>query len=101
MNAIAEKISLIESLSLNQNATIQLLDKIIYHLIENQNKKLAELQSQLNGFEKKYSLSTIEFKKLFAAGEMGDDMDFFEWDCIADMASNLIHKAKSSYKSNE
>lgn len=41
---------------------------------------LLELAAELRGFEEEYEMSSDEFHRSFNAGEMGDDIDFFDWD---------------------
>lgn len=37
------------------------------------------LEKEIQNFEKKYNLSSKEFKEKFDNGELGDSQDFFEW----------------------
>ena len=37
------------------------------------------LESEIEFFEKKYKISSKEFKEKFEKGDLGDDQDFFEW----------------------
>lgn len=39
----------------------------------------SELRASLNKFERQYALESSEFYDKFESGEIGDDMDFFEW----------------------
>lgn len=95
MNAIAEKIHIIESLSPDPKATVRLLDKVIGCLADDHRRKLAELTAQQREFEERYGLTTAEFQKRFNSGELGDAMDYFEWDAIADMVSRLEGKLEA------
>lgn len=97
MSVIAEKIQVIEALSPDPNATARLLDKVIDCLADDHRRKLAELTTQLRAFESRYGWSTAEFQRGFNSGELGDAMDYFEWDTLADMAALLTEKlARSS-----
>jgi hypothetical protein len=40
---------------------------------------LLELAAELRCFEEKYAMASDEFYRLFKAGQMGDDFDFFGW----------------------
>ena len=44
-------------------------------------------------FEEKYSLKSEEFIKKFDNGEMGDDLDFFEWYAYVD-SYNRVEKGR-------
>ncbi len=85
--AISARVSLIECFTKDQETTIRLLDKIIQHLMDDDRRKLSELTERLRSFEARYALSTAEFQQRFDAGALGDDMDYFEWDAIADMVA--------------
>ena len=37
------------------------------------------LEKEIQNFEKKYRLSSREFKEKFDNGKLGDSQDFFEW----------------------
>ena len=37
-------------------------------------------------------MRTNEFQRQFNSGALGDDMDWFEWDAIADMSARLEDK---------
>jgi hypothetical protein len=43
------------------------------------------LAKQLHPFEQRYQLSSAEFHSRFRAGEMGDDVDLFEWSAFYQM----------------
>lgn len=92
MSAIAEKIHLIERISADESATIVLLDKIIDSLLENDRGKLEQFREKLARFEAQYGMTTADFQRRFNAGELGDAMDWFEWDATADMAARLMEK---------
>ena len=92
MSAIADKIHLIERLSSDDAATVNLLNKVIDSLVEHDRAKLTQLREKISGFEALYSMGTDEFQRRFNNGALGDDMDWFEWDAIADMAARLEDK---------
>jgi hypothetical protein len=47
--------------------------------------QIAGLEHRLNSFEEKYRMSSEHFYQRFQAGELGDSMDFFEWNTYYEM----------------
>jgi hypothetical protein len=41
--------------------------------------KVNLIMEEIEGFEKRYELSSGEFVDKFERGELGDDQDYFEW----------------------
>jgi hypothetical protein len=70
----------------------RLLDKVIHFLVEDERRKLSALREKLREFEAHFALTTGEFQQHFNSGALGDNMDFFEWDGIADTAARLKEK---------
>ena len=50
---------------------------------------LLELAAELREFEKQYEMPSEEFHCSFNAGEIGDDIDFFDWDATYRMYLSL------------
>ena len=55
----------------------------------------SELRADLNKFEHLYSLESSEFYDKFESGEIGDDMDFFEWYGAWRMYQNTLKSLKT------
>lgn len=43
------------------------------------NQKLEDLGGSMDYFKRKYGMETEEFYQKFTGGEIGEEMDFFEW----------------------
>ncbi|MFP4009889.1 MAG: hypothetical protein ACLFV6_18100 [Spirulinaceae cyanobacterium] len=56
--------------------------------------KIAKIEQKLQDFEQKYQMQSEEFYRRFQAGELGDSMDFFEWNTYHEMLANA--KVKTS-----
>lgn len=50
---------------------------------------LLELAAELRGFEKQYEMPSEEFHQRFNSGEIGDDIDFFDWNATYRMYLRL------------
>lgn len=92
MNAIAEKLQLIEKLSGNSSEVNRLLDKVIDFLVADDQKKLARFRDQLAVFEKQYGMTTEEFQSRFDSGELGDAPQWFDWDGYAVLTTSMEKK---------
>lgn len=57
--------------------------------IEEINQKLIDVYENIRYFEKKYGMKTDEFYEKFMTGELGDDMDFFEWKASKEIYNEL------------
>jgi hypothetical protein len=74
----------------NINQTIeQTLDKIISQELAIAQQKKAELESDLKQFEAQYQIISPEFYQRFHRGELGDDVDFVEWNAFYEMLNSL------------
>lgn len=52
-----------------------------------------DLKHRLKEFEKKYQMPSEHFYRRFQAGELGDDIDFFEWNAYYEMLTTAQGKA--------
>jgi len=59
---------------------------------------MAFYQKALHEFENRYNLSTKTFLKKFAAGQLGDEEDYFDWYAFAQLRDQL-RKTKSAIRS--
>lgn len=57
--------------------------------IEEINQNLINTHETIRYFEKKYGMRTEDFYKRFLAGELGDDMDLFEWKASKEISDEL------------
>jgi len=55
-------------------------------------ESLAEVIAELNAFEQKYGLTTVEFFARFKAGLMGDSRDFIKWAGLFEGYQYLINR---------
>jgi len=81
-----------EGLSENEEVFIkETLKKLIEQEIDMLEKEKERYKKETDIFEEKYSLKSEEFIKKFDKGEMGDDLDFFEWYAFVD-SYNRVEK---------
>lgn len=51
-------------------------------------QEIAKIEQKIQGFEQKYQMQSEDFFQRFQAGELGDSMDFFEWNAYHEMLAN-------------
>ena len=57
-------------------------------------KEKEQYKREMEKFEEIYSLKSEEFIKKFNNGEMGDDLDFFEWYASVDSYNRVEKRQK-------
>lgn len=65
----------------NMPASSEEFSRMLREAVEQSNPidDLLELAEDLRNFEQKYGMASDEFFQKFHAGQMGDELDFFEW----------------------
>jgi len=69
--------------------------RTIKNRIEELNKKISDIDSNMKYFETKYGIKTEDFYKQFLEGILGDDMDFFEWKALREVYKELKEEKKA------
>ena len=78
MTALQKRIAAIEKVGAEALAD-QTLRKLIHLQLQKYEKQLAEVQRELDPFERQYGLTSEEGHQRFLAGELGDSGDVMEW----------------------
>ena len=89
---IFKQLKIIETLYQQGNidtAIEQSIDKIISQELENAHHSQAELIADIQQFENQYQMSSAEFYQRLHSGELGDDLDFVEWNAFYEMKKSL------------
>ncbi|AFY83150.1 hypothetical protein [Oscillatoria acuminata] len=60
----------------------QTLDKIINQELAESRQKNQELEAEIQRFEQQYQMSSAEFYQRFHSGELGDEIDWVEWNAF-------------------
>ncbi len=82
---------------LNENEEVfikETLKKLIEQEIDMLEKEKEQYKREMAKFEEKYSQKSEEFIKKFNNGEMGDDLDFFEWYASVDSYNRVEKRQK-------
>lgn len=77
------------------NETIEkTLDKILRQELAICQEKNAELEKDLQKFEQQYQMPSSEFYQRFHSGELGDEIDWVEWNAFYEMWNRLQEHIK-------
>lgn len=74
-----------------KNAVISALKNRIDEI----DRKLDDLNQNLEYFQRKYDLKSEDFSEMFTEGKLGDDMDFFEWKASWEIHEQLKGEKKA------
>ena len=55
-------------------------------------QKLAIYNLDIDKFEKEYQLASEQFLEQFNSGNLGDEMDFFEWFGLCELRKDILQK---------
>lgn len=94
-DVIYKKIKILEELAklgAEDEVFINVIDKLTKYKINELEKDLKDIETNIKKFEDKYRLNSEEFIKKFRSGEIGDEMDFFEWASLYDMRERLRNR---------
>lgn len=58
------------------------VNKIIHYQLSKYKNYIAQINCDLEKFEKRYGMPTKQFYSQFETGELGDKEDFFEWSSL-------------------
>lgn len=92
MNAIAEKLHLLETVAPNDAILASMLDKVLGAVADQYRQKLSGYRNKLQELEARHGMSTDEFMKRFEAGDLGDADEWFDWDAIAALKTEAERK---------
>ncbi|MBN1872879.1 MAG: hypothetical protein JXA33_01505 [Anaerolineae bacterium] len=69
-----------------------ILGKLLDVTLSRYRLRLARYERELHAFETRYQLDSGTFVQQFASGELGDAMDFFEWNGLYELCQDLVKK---------
>lgn len=92
MTAIEAKVHLIESVAPDLSLVSATLDKMLVSIDGDYRNKLLEYRRVLADHEQRHGMTTAEFRRKFESGELGDDVEWFDWDGYAALAEEAEKK---------
>ena len=70
------------------------LGKLLDVTLNQYRLRLKRYECDLHEFEKRHGMETATFYQRFEAGELGDDMNFFEWAGLYELYQDIIKKTR-------
>ncbi|HEY9849210.1 MAG TPA: hypothetical protein V6D28_07110 [Leptolyngbyaceae cyanobacterium] len=70
----------------------QIVDKLLDIALSQHRQKLEKYEHDMNEFEQRYGIESAIFYQRFQAGQLGDDIDFFEWSALYELKEDLLKK---------
>ena len=92
MNAIAEKLHLLEAVAPNDALLASMLDKVLGAVADQYRQKLSGYRNRLQELERQHGMSTDAFLQRFEVGDLGDAAEWFDWEAIAALKAEAERK---------
>ena len=86
------KLNLLQEVVGEDEAFNRMLDKLLDVTLSRHQARLNRLNADLEEFEIQYEMDSSTFYRKFEQGELGDDMDFFEWAGLFELRQELMPK---------
>ncbi len=102
MQQLMTKLKTLQAVYADSSELELAFDKLIGGKLSEQRLKLARYDRDLAQFEQQYGMSSPEFYRRFESGDLGDDMDYFEWSGLWELRQKLagqIHNLERSLES--
>lgn len=96
---IGEKIEVLKEITVGTEQFGRVLDKLLEAALSQQRLQVARYDRDLREFEHRYGLDSNTFYQKFQSGELGDDMDYFEWAGLYELrhvAAEKIHRLEQA-----
>ena len=96
VQSLASNVETIESINIEQKTIVHdnnpNMDESKKRLLDNYDELIAEYQTEIQQFEAKYSMSTVEFLSERKPGELNENLDFAKWVNSWEMVHDLKRK---------
>ncbi len=69
-----------------------ILGKLLDVTLSQHRLRLERYERDLREFEERYGMESATFYRRFEAGELGDEMDFFEWAGLYELRQDIVEK---------
>lgn len=96
---IGEKIEVLREVTADTEQLGRVLDKLLEATLSQHRLRMARYDRDLREFEHRYGLNSDTFYQKFQSGELGDDMDYFEWAGLYELrhiVSEKIHRLEQA-----
>ena len=91
MNTL-EKLELLSENCSDNTELDRIIGQLLNLILTRYRQKLAIYNLDIDKFEKKYQLTSEQFLEQFNSGNLGDEMDFFEWFSLCELRKDILQK---------
>ncbi|BAZ85617.1 hypothetical protein [Dolichospermum compactum] len=91
MNTL-EKLELLSENCSDNTELERIIGQLLNVILTRHRQKLATYNLDIDNFEKKYELTSEQFVEQFNSGNLGDEMDFFEWFGLCELRKDILTK---------
>lgn len=88
----ATKLDLLTNAYGDKKRVEHMLDLMLQVKLDEDRSRLSEYERDLRTFEEQYGMDSATMDDKFESGELGDDMDFFEWSGLYAVYKSLQRK---------
>lgn len=92
--SVATKVQALADAYGSEERVEQMLNLLLQFELEDDRRRLAEYERELKVFEERYGMDSATMDEKFESGELGDDMDFFEWTGLYAVYRSLFKKTQ-------
>lgn len=85
----SEKLDVLKAVYGDDASLDPVLEKLLETTLSDYRLRQKRYEQSLVAFEKRYEMESEAFYHRFEAGELGDEMDFFEWSSLYELYQNL------------
>lgn len=91
---IAHKLELLKETYSEPDELDRMIGKLLEVALSQHKLRLQRYEQELREFEQRYGMESAEFYQQFAAGELGDAIDFFEWSGLYELRQDIVEKIR-------
>jgi hypothetical protein len=89
---ILEKLELLSENCSDNTELERIIGQLLNVILTRHRQKLATYNLDIDKFEQKYQLTSEQFVEQFNSGNLGDEMDFFEWFGLCELRKDILTK---------
>jgi hypothetical protein len=91
MDALS-KLELLKETYPDRSELDQILGKLLDIALSQYRLRLKRYEQDMCEFEQRYEMNSENFYQRFEAGELGDEIDFFEWSGLYELQQDILNK---------
>ncbi|HAX78564.1 MAG TPA: hypothetical protein DCY88_22710 [Cyanobacteria bacterium UBA11372] len=70
----------------------KILGKLLAISLSQYRLRLKRYEQDMREFDRRYEMNSENFYQRFEAGELGDEIDFFEWSSLYELRQDILNK---------